>query len=36
VEWVRRLRDVQTFPSREALIDQLGRDAVAARQILSR
>jgi riboflavin kinase/FMN adenylyltransferase len=36
VQWVRRLRDVQTFPSREALVDQLGRDAAAARQILSR
>jgi len=36
VEWVRRLRDVQTFPSREALIEQLERDAAAARQILSR
>jgi len=36
VEWVRRLRDVQTFPSREALVEQLGRDAVAARAILNR
>ena len=36
VEWVRRLRDVQTFPSREALVDQLGRDAIAARAILNR
>src|SRR5216117_3978147 len=36
VEWVRRLRDVQPFPSREMLVDQLERDAVAARQILSR
>ena len=36
VEWVRRLRDVQPFPSREALIEQLERDAAAARQILSR
>jgi len=35
VEWVRRLRDVRTFPSREALVDQLGRDAVAARQALT-
>jgi riboflavin kinase/FMN adenylyltransferase len=35
VEWVRRLRDVQTFPSREALVDQIGRDAVAARAILN-
>ncbi len=36
VEWVRRLRDVQTFASREALVEQLGRDAVAARAILNR
>jgi len=36
VEWVRRLRDVQTFPSRDALVDQLGRDAVAARQALNK
>jgi riboflavin kinase/FMN adenylyltransferase len=35
VEWVRRLRDVQTFPSREALVDQIGRDAAAARAILN-
>jgi len=34
VEWVRRLRDVQTFPSREALVAQIERDAVAARQVL--
>src|SRR5213593_3329549 len=32
VEWVRRLRDVQAFPSREALVQQLERDRVAARQ----
>jgi riboflavin kinase/FMN adenylyltransferase len=31
VEWVRRLRDVQAFPSREALVAQLERDRVAAR-----
>src|SRR5881628_123018 len=31
VEWVRRLRDVQTFPSREALVDQLERDAEIGR-----
>lgn len=31
VEWVRRLRDVQTFASRQALVDQIERDAVAAR-----
>jgi len=36
VEWVRRLREVQTFPSREALVEQLGRDAIAARAILNR
>jgi riboflavin kinase / FMN adenylyltransferase len=35
VEWVRRLRDVQTFPSREALVAQLGRDAAAARDSLN-
>jgi len=35
VEWVRRLRDVQTFPSRDALVDQIGRDALAARAILT-
>jgi riboflavin kinase/FMN adenylyltransferase len=35
VEWVRRLRDVQTFPSRQALVDQIERDAVLAREILS-
>jgi riboflavin kinase/FMN adenylyltransferase len=35
VEWVRRLRDVQTFASREALVDQIERDAVTARAILN-
>ena len=35
VEWVRRLRDVQMFASREALIEQLGRDAQAARETLN-
>ena len=35
VEWVRRLRDVQTFPSRQALVDQIERDAVAARSVLN-
>jgi len=34
VEWVRRLRDTQTFPSRQVLVDQIERDAVAARAIL--
>ncbi|HET8713471.1 MAG TPA: bifunctional riboflavin kinase/FAD synthetase [Gemmatimonadales bacterium] len=36
VEWVRRLRDVQAFPSREALIAQLERDRQAARAALNR
>lgn len=36
VEWVRRLRDVQVFPSREALVEQLARDAAAARETLER
>ena len=36
VEWVHRLRDVQQFPSREALVAQLARDAVAARESLNR
>lgn len=35
VEWVRRLRDVRTFASREALVEQLGRDASAARESLN-
>ncbi|HVH66564.1 MAG TPA: bifunctional riboflavin kinase/FAD synthetase [Gemmatimonadales bacterium] len=35
VEWVGRLRDVQTFTSRQALVDQIERDAVAARAILN-
>src|SRR5439155_1172773 len=35
VEWVRRLRDVQAFPSREALVQQLERDRVAAQQTLN-
>ena len=35
VEWIRRLRDVQTFPSRDALVAQLGRDAQAARASLN-
>src|SRR5207247_457214 len=34
VEWVRRLRDTRTFPSRQALVDQIERDAVAARAVL--
>lgn len=35
VEWVQRLRDVNTFPSREALIEQLTRDRAAARGSLN-
>lgn len=35
VEWVRRLRDVRTFPSREALLEQLARDRMAARESLN-
>ena len=36
VEWVRRLRAVQAFPSREALVAQLERDRQAARATLNR
>jgi riboflavin kinase/FMN adenylyltransferase len=36
VEWVERLRDVQAFPSREALVAQLERDRHAARASLNR
>ncbi len=36
VEWVRRLRDVQAFPSREALVAQLEHDRQAARATLNR
>jgi len=35
VEWIRRLRDVQAFPSREALVAQLERDHQAARVSLN-
>lgn len=35
VEWVRRLRDVQAFPSRDALVAQLARDRDAARASLN-
>ena len=35
VEWVRRLRDVQAFPSRDALVAQLERDRSAARASLN-
>jgi riboflavin kinase/FMN adenylyltransferase len=34
VEWVRRLRDVRTFPSRDALVEQLARDARDAQDSL--
>jgi len=36
VAWVERLRDVQAFPSREALVAQLERDRQAARAALNR
>jgi riboflavin kinase / FMN adenylyltransferase len=36
VEWVRRLRAVQAFPSREALVAQLEQDRQAARATLNR
>jgi riboflavin kinase / FMN adenylyltransferase len=36
VEWVRRLRDVQAFASREDLVAQLERDRQAARATLNR
>jgi len=35
VEWIRRLREVQAFPSREALVAQLERDRQAARVSLN-
>jgi riboflavin kinase / FMN adenylyltransferase len=35
VAWVRRLRDVQAFPSRDALVAQLARDRSAARASLN-
>jgi riboflavin kinase/FMN adenylyltransferase len=35
VQWVRRLRDVQAFPSRAALVAQLERDRQAARATLN-
>lgn len=34
VEWVRRLRDVRTFASRDALVEQLAHDARAAQDSL--
>ncbi|MGH7613728.1 MAG: bifunctional riboflavin kinase/FAD synthetase [Gemmatimonadales bacterium] len=36
VEWVRRLREVRTFASREALLEQLAHDRTAARESLNR
>ena len=36
VAWVRRLREVQAFPTREALVAQLERDRQAARATLNR
>jgi riboflavin kinase/FMN adenylyltransferase len=36
VEWVRRLRDVQAFSSRDALVAQLERDRQTARATLNR
>ncbi|HWC73362.1 MAG TPA: bifunctional riboflavin kinase/FAD synthetase [Gemmatimonadales bacterium] len=36
VEWVRRLREVRAFPSREDLVAQLERDRQAARATLNR
>src|SRR5436309_12445844 len=36
VAWVQRLRDVQAFPSRDALVAQLERDRQAARATLNR
>jgi riboflavin kinase/FMN adenylyltransferase len=35
VQWIRRLREVQAFPSREALVAQLERDRQAARASLN-
>ena len=35
LEWVRRLRDVRTFPSGAALVEQLARDAQDARDSLN-
>ena len=36
VDFVARLRDVQRFPSTDALVEQLGRDAAEARRALAR
>jgi FAD synthase len=35
IEWVRRLRDVRTFGSREELVAQLARDGSMARESLN-
>jgi len=35
IEWIRRLRDVQAFPSREALVAQLERDRTTAQATLA-
>jgi riboflavin kinase/FMN adenylyltransferase len=35
VEWVRRLREIRAFASREALLEQLARDRTAARESLN-
>jgi FAD synthase len=35
IEWVRRLRAVQAFSSRDALVAQLERDRAAARASLN-
>ena len=35
IEWVRRLRDVRTFGSREELVAQLARDGTMARESLN-
>jgi riboflavin kinase/FMN adenylyltransferase len=35
IEWVERLRDVERFPSVEALKQQLDRDRIRAREVLA-
>jgi FAD synthase len=35
IVWVRGLRDVRPFPSRQALVDQIERDGAAARSALN-
>ncbi len=34
VEWIRRLRDIAVFPSRDALVEQLALDRTAAQRSL--